>query len=473
MKGKSYSLRLGLMALVVVLIFGALGSLSLARDAFDDDYDDCPSRTRLDAVEGLAIDRTDEADEIRVSWDALPTSTLRSLGSNSYKARLTIIVDGDDKDRDENVALGDTSRVFDEIDFTKELTISVAVTLGDYVISDIAEVDFTSGMPAPKFSTGIRMAPSTAADFDASPSGLAKTPRWLDLSGTTDDDNVEAREYGSFYYLGFNDLFDNWYIRTKGGTIADTDASPASKPSSPKFRVGLAHGNGTLTPGDADFENYRIVIEDSNGDHLGYQAETVAATNTYGNDKIVFGESTTLLTSVNLTAPGSSNTAGDSASYFTNIRRSNRLDNPRSGDPARNAYFAEVSIGTDFPLEGPGNDDLSYANIGVVDPNGWIDETLGASSLFADAPVEYFDFPRDVFEDDGTYTIKAWAEDDDSTRISPQASIELNVREQGTSTSRYMGYTVAFGGNPVMRTWDATDTAGLVLTVYGFSIRDE
>ena len=150
MQGKGKSLRLSLMALVVVLIFGALGGLTLARDAFDADYDDCPAVTRLDAIAGLTIDRTDEEDEIRISWDALDSATLSKLGPNGYKARLTIIVEGEDpQDR----ALGDTNLVVDDIDFTKALTVSVAVTLGDYVISDIAEADFTSGMPAPRFST--------------------------------------------------------------------------------------------------------------------------------------------------------------------------------------------------------------------------------------------------------------------------------------------------------------------------------
>ena len=61
MQGKGFSLRLGLWACVAVLIFGMLGGLSLAKDAFDDDYDDCPARTRIDAINGLTIDRTDEA----------------------------------------------------------------------------------------------------------------------------------------------------------------------------------------------------------------------------------------------------------------------------------------------------------------------------------------------------------------------------------------------------------------------------
>ena len=68
MQGKGLSLRLSLLALVVVLVFGTLGGISLARDAFDADYKDCPAATRLDSVDGLTIDRTDEEDEIRVSW---------------------------------------------------------------------------------------------------------------------------------------------------------------------------------------------------------------------------------------------------------------------------------------------------------------------------------------------------------------------------------------------------------------------
>ena len=136
----------------MVLVFGTLGGFSLARDAFDADYDDCPAATRLDAVDGLTIDRTDEEDEIRISWDALSSASLSSLGPNGYRARLTVIVDGEDA---RNVALGDTDLVVSDIDFAEDLTVSVAITLGDYVISDIAEADFTSGLPAPKFSSNV------------------------------------------------------------------------------------------------------------------------------------------------------------------------------------------------------------------------------------------------------------------------------------------------------------------------------
>ena len=85
-------------------------------------------------------------------------------------------------------------------------------------------------------------------------------------------------DLGRFYYLGFNDLFDNWYVKS----------GVAQRPNTPKFRVGLLHGASGVDAGDADFENYRIVIEDSSGDLLGYQAETVSAGRTYGSNKIVF-----------------------------------------------------------------------------------------------------------------------------------------------------------------------------------------
>ena len=88
-------------------------------------------------------------------------------------------------------------------------------------------------------------------------------------------------DLGTFYYLGFNDLFDNWYAET----------GVEQRPKSPRFRVGLQHGASGVNADDADFENYRIVIEDSSGDLLSYQAETVPATRAYGSNKIVFSSS--------------------------------------------------------------------------------------------------------------------------------------------------------------------------------------
>ncbi len=423
MQGKGLPLRMGLMALVVVLIFGTLGSLSLAGDAFDDDYDDCPAVTRLDAVSGLAIDRTDENDEIRISWDQLDTAALSGLGTNAYRARLTVIVEGGGDHDAMNLALAESSLVVDDVSFTEALTVSVAVTQGDFVISDIAEIDFTSGMPAPSFSTDVRVTDLTILGV---------------VAAITPDSDV-LQDLGSFYYLGFNDLFDNWYLAASAAAVPDS-------PSTPKFRVGVAHGDTDLDLGEADFENYRITIEDSSGDLLGYQAETVAAAGTYGTNKIVFG-TTTFVTG---------NTVG--AAEFTNIRLSNQV-----GTFGAVSSYYSIPIGTN-----PGDGGLSYGNVGLYDPDAATPVLLATDVVFAEAPAEYFDFPRDVFEDDGSYIISAWAEDDEGTRISPQASITISVQEQqAIADGRYTGYAAG------VRTWSATAVTGTNLTVFGFSIQDE
>ena len=282
MQGKRISLRLGLWALVAALVLGSLGSLSLARDAFDSGFNDCPQKTRLSAVDGLAVERTDEEDEIRISWDALDLTDLDVLGSNYLKARLTVIVEGGGDEDARNVALGDTDLVVGDVEFTKNLAVSVAITLGDYVLSDIAKADFTSGMPAPSFMTDIiaRVVDEDDADGD----------------GNTTEFIFDGEDYGDFYYLGFNDLFDNWYPARAEGTR--TLAELNDRPASPRFRVGLRHGDEDLDPDDADFDHYRITIEDSNGDFLGYQAKTVASRSSYSfvrdgtrHDRVIhFGE---------------------------------------------------------------------------------------------------------------------------------------------------------------------------------------
>ena len=524
MQGKGLSLRLSLVALVVVLVFGTLGGFSLARDAFDADYDDCPAATRLDAIGGLTIDRTDEEDEIRVSWDSLDTVALSSLGPNGYRARLTVIVDGEDA---RNVALGDTDLVISGIDFAEDLTVSLAVTLGDYVISDIAEADFTSGLPAPRFSSNIwvsrnaitgvaadsgltdvtgdaagladaaadraeiaflrgtaennedvRAALATYDDSDkdndarsalitvledaanqvgdvpAEPLRTARRVAAANVVVRSDDGpeelaNGNAKDLGTFYFLGFNDLFDNWYVAS----------GVSQRPSSPKFRVGLLHGSSGVDAGNADFENYRIVIEDSSGDLLGYQAETVSASSTYGSNKIVFATN------------GAEFLTEDDwggATNFSNIRLSNNVTDNGAVSP----YYGRIDAGDDRPAGL--RSDLAFGNVGIV--NAATNTFPAIDVLYADSPVEYFDFPSDVFEADGSYTIKAWAEDDDGTRISPQTSIKIGAQEgepaeDATGTAAIAGVSEYDAGIRSFGTAEAHQ--GNSLTVYGFSIQDE
>ncbi len=99
-------------------------------------------------------------------------------------------------------------------------------------------------------------------------------------------------------------------------------------------------------------------------------------------------------------------------------------------------YFAKLTAGDDPDGRPEGmRDDLAYGNVGLVNAKTDTFPTAGGV-LYADSPVEYFDFPSDVFESDGSYTIKAWAEDDDGTRISPQASIKLGAQERESADGR-------------------------------------
>ena len=482
MQGKSKSLRLGLLALVVVLIMGALGSLSLARDAFDDDYDDCDQTDRLAAVKGLAVERTDEEDEIRISWDALERSDLGDLGGNVLRARITVIVEGGGIDDARHVALGDTNLVIDKVEFTKDLTVSVALTLSNHVISDIAETEFTSGMPAPTFKTNILA--NVDKDGPTVP-GVGGNPDIND--GTILE--ADGEDYGNFYYLGFNDLFDNWFVNA---------GSVKTRPTSPRFRVGLRHGDGDVKPGDADFENYRITIEDGNGDLLRYQAQTVSASAIYGKNVIVFGEIEEVAgTDADITSITAEDAGVTVKLPMSNVRLSNQVHKGALDAYYDQSRFATVTDGADEVHTLPGG--LAYGNVvaAVVgknevtavtaDPDNvppivgveGVDQVFtvpSAGVLYALPPVEYFDFPWDIFEGDGNYTIRAWAENDDGTRISPQASIELGIQQRANRTgTEFQGYDAdaTDDDDDVFRSFGGEEAAGIGLAVWQLSIQDE
>ncbi len=435
-------MRLGLLALALLLLSQNFGGLSLARGAFDDDFRDCPAKSRLPAVSGLTVNRTDEEDEIRVAWDAPDLNGLAShLGSDALKARMTIIVDGDGEEITKQEALGENSLVIDGIQPTLDLTVSVGITLGGYVVSDIRSVDYTSGMPAPCFATGV----------------------WSVGAVDTADGAITlaaGQSHGLYYYLGFNDLFDNWWV--------EGEATPvANRPESQKFRIGLRHGAGDVTPSDVDFAYYRIAIEDSEGDLLGYQAETVSGQSVY-DSRIVFGQhgpvggnrSVSLLNRWDLEIPGSSPAANR---FFTNIRLSDQVA-ARSESPS---YYTVNSLSALAP-DNAGTA-LAFANVeGVIGAQNGTHLDLGV--LFSDPPQEYSNFPLDVFDNDGTYTVRAWAEDEDGNRISPQALIEVNIQEgQRRTTSSYGGY-IPYPAGVDVRRWSTTGTA---LRVYSLSVQQD
>ena len=118
----------------------------LAADAFDDDYTDCPAVQRVDDLGPVQVARTEEADELRVSWPALDIPSL-GLGAGLYRTQITVIAEGPGSPVTRHVSLGSTSVTLDDLEPAGEWEVSVALTRGDYVISDIARpVDVALGL---------------------------------------------------------------------------------------------------------------------------------------------------------------------------------------------------------------------------------------------------------------------------------------------------------------------------------------
>ncbi len=433
--------------LFAALFLGSMGNLSLAKDAFDEEFTDCPAWTRLDAVSGLTVDFTDQADEIRISWDALDPRTLETrLGPNMHRATLTLIVEGGGNEEPIRLSLGDTSEVINGLPHTQPLLVSLSLTQGRKVISDIAETEFVTGMPAPSYSTQMKL-----ADGEGGTVGSFKT----------------ESQVNTFYFLGFNTLFDNWYV---GSPPIDINPFIIS-PSSQKFHIGLRHGKEGLDTEKIDFTHYRISVEDSNGDQLGFQPETIEAANTYsydhGTHAIVFGQNQTLVEGRHL---------DDGRGIFpdlTNIRLSTgvRTRNPVSPYYAKQLGFYIYNPDYDRQNDFTPRYGLSFGNhLDIEGMDGSPVREPVEDAVFAETPVEYYDFPPHVFTHDGNYTIKSWAENGNDYRISPQASITLNIQESQPTPSRYMGHQNGY------RMWDfngGEDVLGLELRVFHFSILDE
>lgn len=299
----------------------------IAADAFDDDYTDCPATQRVDDLGPVTITRTEETDELLVSWPVLDVPSL-GLGAGIYRTQITVIAEGPGPTVTRHVSLGSKSVTLDDLEPAGEWEVSVALTRGDYVISDIARpVDVALGFK-PRLYSPFYYVPDASALDDAkylegfSDSNLPAHQRALNLHKAVTDEVIEEHAAGTFYYLGYNHSFDNWYVGTG-----------MTNPATPKFRIGLAHALG-LDLDELDVDHFRLRLEDSSGDDvLGFDAAMVTDTATYGADRVlVFG-----LTNLAAGARRAINMAAVDASIFTegdrfsNIKTSNQIDRAEGG----------------------------------------------------------------------------------------------------------------------------------------------
>ena len=387
----------GILPALLALVLSSGGGLA-AGDLFDDDYRDCPARTRLreGQIADLAVARdAEEEAEVNVSWAATDPASW-GLGPNTYRTSLVLLLDDGTQKQTRTVALGTRKVAFDKVDTGVEVTVQMAIVVatadGDYLISDILEQDLHQSLTAPAFHTDI-LRVTTAATVDDPNTDVDETA----LETAQEEETEKTR--GTFYYVGYNEHFGN-YRKHPDGTAFPT------RPTTPRFRLGLAHA--AQEDDDAreavDFDAYIVRITDPDGDVVpeGHDVATVATAERDKN-RFDFGISTAA-SLVDANTP-----------MFSNVR----INDGGTIRPAMQADDALDLTGSVVP-----------ATIGLTIHGVSTVAASNQNAVFARWPDEHRDFPVDVLASDETYTITAWAVNDDRDVISPVASLQVRPADR-------------------------------------------
>ncbi|MYC63328.1 MAG: hypothetical protein F4X16_10950 [Caldilineaceae bacterium SB0661_bin_34] len=444
--------RLFLALLALAVISG--GSLA-AGDLFDNDYKDCPHKTRLrdGQISDLSVNRdSDEEDEVNVSWATTDPETW-GLGPNKFRTSLVVILD-DGISHTESESLGTTKVTFDNVDTGRVVTVQMAIVVdtadGKYLISDILEKRINQSLTEPAFSTAWRQV-----------TGVTLPTR----TGKAGDLKVNSQAVaGMLYYVGYNENFGNY---------KSDDSDMVTTPSTARLRIGLAHSSNEtdVEREDVEFDAYIIRIEDEDGDVVSEGDDVATVASSYKSDRDAVelnhdGVDTTdafsLKTPVALFLYGVTQDPTFATSDKPEERTINdyALSNVRIVDGDDITVAAHVSSAVINRNGGlvPGYlsmvkvDSFDLANTGTITPavpdtsapdaddNGndasYALTTTAADidgTVFAEAPNEHRDFPIDTFTSDTTYTITAWAINEDDEVISPVAT--LKVRPKDTERS--------------------------------------
>ena len=496
--------RLGLLAVLVALTLMGVGGISLAAgDLFDKAYSDCPHNTRFrdGQISDLSVSRDSEEEaEVNVSWAATDPVTW-GLGPNAYRTSLVVILDDGGDLETQTMSLGSRKVTFEGVDTGVEVTVQMAIVVdtadGDYLISDILEASTFQSLTKPSFSTSeFKQYIVTRSDLDdASVSaddvvGTEVIPEALDgLS------KVQAVTGGLFYYVGYNENFGNY----------KADSGLQTRPSTARLRVGLRHGGETDDHReDVEFDAYILRIEDSDGNVVSEGDDVATRENNYGALKIVLGEAGESSPAEVLVGDAGSRThpTGDSGTDLTpeaaleaatDLTEEERNDKGwvirtvevAGGPDTKHVQFAGFNVVTSASVREAALTDVDARNVRINDdgevlpvnlvrsgPNiGFTrislptsdgltvarveglpetSEVAGTNRVFVEPPDEYRDFPIDVFETDETYTISAWAINEDNEVISPIATLTVRPKDKdGTLTPPGMLEDYVFDNNSV------------------------
>ena len=430
-------------ALLALLALAVISGGSWAGgDLFDADYSDCPVGTRLrdGQITDLTIARaSDEADEVNVAWTGTNPATW-GLGPNTYSARLVAILDDNHGTPvAETLSLGSRKVTFDKVKTGTEVTVQLAIVVatadGGYVISDILETSVNQSLTEPSFGGRWHQL-------------VEGTPGSNDVTNDVDPD-TDSHQYdtiqiagGMMYYVGYNENFANYR-----GTAVYTH-----RPATPRLRIGLAH-SANETDGereDVDFDAYIIRIVDSDGNVVTEGDDMATMETNYGlgrNSQSDTTEETLNKLFVHdmqfpnyptFSATGTiiRNADGTPLDYTTNFvfvagthwDTGITLTNMRVVDGFRINVGAHDLPENVLDREDPRN--VNPASISIVKVSTTGDgesEYRDPGQLFAHPPDEHRDFPVDTLQSDETYTITAWAVNEDDEVISPVATLKLHL----------------------------------------------
>jgi hypothetical protein len=429
----SPTVRIGLLVLAAVLALSGLGGTALAAgDLFDDAYADCPHKTRLrdGQIADLTVARdAEEEDHVNVAWAATDPATW-GLGPNAYSTSLVVILDDGGDLETRTLALGARKATFEGVATGTEVKVQMAIVVdtaeGDYLISDILETSINQSLSKPSFSTGWTIKGAHDGFL-----GI-----FTDLVDIPLDDLAD--DMGRMYYIGYNENFANY----RPGTAVYKHV-----PATPRLRIGLLHGGeNDGARDDVKFDAYVIRLIDADGDVVpegddvrmvksdyGQDFETSAATDFtdgyYDRALVLEIDNENVYSDIN-----SQNAEGeaDRALLVADKPYSNVRVN--KGGTIMPAAYQNSAIRWPSDSEAPIGTVIAIA----VD-------VPGTGDVYAPAPDVHRDFPIDTLASDRTYTIEAWAVNEDHEVISPKATLKVRPSEQpptalGGGARRFQDY---------------------------------
>ena len=446
----------------------ASGTGLAAGDLFDD-FTNCPIKTRIreGQISGLTVTRdANDADEVNVSWTGTDPDTW-SLGSNAFRAALVVILD-DGARHNQDFALDTRKATFDGIRTGVQVTAEMAVVVdtpnGSFVASDILRTSVNQSLTEPSFGGKWHQLIEEVG-------GNRHDTRDLDPDTPGHQYDTERIGGGMMYYIGYNENFANY---TEG------TANYRHSPSTQRLRIGLAHSDNETDGArdDVDFDAYVIRIVDADGDVVP-EGDDMSTVESY------YGVGRNSLTDLGIQTPNK---------LF--VHDLNHIQYPTFSDKGTiiirkdlNNFYYE----TDFVYDANVHNDtgLELNNVRVVDGSkitpamhllpatvlrrrdnrevsppsivimkidttgdgqtGWRD----AGQIFANPPDEHRDFPIDTLESDETYTLTAWAVNEDDEVISPVTTLVVRplnktVTLVDTPAGRFADYLNPLGdGIPV------------------------